>query len=175
MDNNNWYVMQIMTGREQVLSQLLNERIDSSILKECFVPMTKRLSQYRGSWNEREFVLFPGYLFVISDNIDEFYQKLKLIPEFTKILGNDGQGVLPLTTSDVSLVARFVNDDYVMEMSQGIIVNDRVKVMSGPLVGYEGNIVKIDRHKRICFIEVEFCGQLSRIKVGLEVIDRITE
>lgn len=175
MKKHDWYVMQIMTGKELKLARVINQRMDSTVLDKCFVPMAKRLKQYKGSWHEHEYVLFPGYLFVITKDINEFNQKLKAIPEFTKLLGNDGKGILPLIKQDIDLIRRFINDDCLMEMSTGYIVNDRVKISSGPLMGYEGNIKKVDRHKRVCFIEVNFCNQITLMKVGLEVIHKIEE
>lgn len=55
-------------------------------------------------------------------------------------------------------------------MSSGIIENDRVQILSGPLMGMEGNIRRIDRHKRIAYMEIEMFGRTVEMKVGLEII-----
>ena len=57
-----------------------------------------------------------------------------------------------------------------VEMSSGIIENDRVQILSGPLMGMEGNIRRIDRHKRIAYLEIEMFGRTVEMKVGLEII-----
>ena len=57
-------------------------------------------------------------------------------------------------------------------MSQGYIVGDKVNIISGPLVGYEGKIKKIDRHKRIAYIEVSLFDQVVVVQVGLEIISK---
>lgn len=55
-------------------------------------------------------------------------------------------------------------------MSSGIIENDRVQILSGPLMGMEGNICRIDRHKRMAYMEIEMFGRTVEMKVGLEII-----
>lgn len=42
----------------------------------------------------------------------------------------------------------------------------------GPLIGLEGLITKIDRHKRIAYVDVELLGKLTRVQVGLEIISK---
>ena len=56
-----------------------------------------------------------------------------------------------------------------MEMSEGIIEPSRIRILSGPLMGMEGQIRKIDRHKRKAWIEVELFGRIQRVEVGLEI------
>lgn len=36
--------------------------------------------------------------------------------------------------------------------------------------GTEGNIRRIDRHKRIAYLEIEMFGRTVEMKVGLEII-----
>ena len=54
-----------------------------------------------------------------------------------------------------------------MEFSQGVIEGDEVKVTKGPLKGQEAKIRKIDRHKRLAFLEMHMFGRTKVVKVGL--------
>ncbi|MCD8324465.1 MAG: hypothetical protein LUC32_05890 [Clostridiales bacterium] len=57
-----------------------------------------------------------------------------------------------------------------MEMSVGAIEGKTLQILSGPLGDVEdGRIVKIDRHKRKAFMEMELFGRTQRFQVGLEV------
>ena len=71
---------------------------------------------------------------------------------------------------EVELLMRIGTDKQLVEMSSGIIENDRVRILSGPLMGMEGNIRRIDRHKRIAYLEIEMFGRTVEMKVGLENI-----
>ena len=53
-------------------------------------------------------------------------------------------------------------------MSEGVIADGRTVVRSGPLRGREDLIRKIDRHKRVAFLDVGLLDQV-RVRVGLEI------
>ena len=57
-------------------------------------------------------------------------------------------------------------------MSTGYIEGDQVIVVEGPLKGYEGSIRKIDRHKRVAYLDLEGFEDVSSIKVGLEIVSK---
>lgn len=81
-----------------------------------------------------------------------------------------GDQIVPLVQEEVELLMRIGTDKQLVEMSSGIIENDRVRILSGPLMGMEGNIRRIDRHKRIAYLEIEMFGRTVEMKVGLEII-----
>lgn len=64
-------------------------------------------------------------------------------------------------------------EDQVVELSTGIIENDKVRIQSGPLVGMEGFIKKIDRHKRRAVLEIEMYGRVVEMKVGVEIVEKV--
>ena len=49
---------------------------------------------------------------------------------------------------------------------------DKIIINEGPLIGLEGLITKIDRQKRIAYVNVELLGKLTRVQVGLEIISK---
>ena len=57
-----------------------------------------------------------------------------------------------------------------MEMSEGIIENDRVIITKGPLKGNEGLIRKIDRHKRKAWLEIQMFRRTMEMQVGVEIV-----
>ena len=94
---------------------------------------------------------------------------LKKVIGLTKLIGI-GDQIVPLVQEEVELLMRIGTDKQLVEMSSGIIENDRVRILSGPLMGMEGNIRRIDRHKRIAYLEIEMFGRTVEMKVGLEII-----
>lgn len=59
-----------------------------------------------------------------------------------------------------------------MEMSEGIIEGDRVVVTRGPLKGREASITRIDRHKRLAWVDMDVFGRSKSIRVGLEIVSK---
>lgn len=87
----------------------------------------------------------------------------------TKLIGT-GDEIVPLVQEEIDLLMKIGTDKQLVEISSGIIENDRVQILAGPLMGMEGNIRRIDRHKRTAYLEIEMFGRTVEMKVGLEII-----
>ena len=101
----------------------------------------------------------------------DLYEELKHIDGMTKMIGT-GQEIVPLTDEEVEFIQHFGGEDKIVQMSEGIIENSQVKILSGPLEGMEAFIRKIDRHKRKAWLEIEMFGRMQRVEVGLEIISK---
>lgn len=86
-----------------------------------------------------------------------------------KLIGT-GDEIVPLVQEEIDLLMKIGTDKQLVEISSGIIENDRVQILAGPLMGMEGNIRRIDRHKRTAYLEIEMFGRTVEMKVGLEII-----
>lgn len=164
-----WYVVQVRTGSEESIRVQCERRIPRSILEECFIPYFEEKRRVQGEWRIQKKILFPGYIFVVTEEIEELYRQLAGIIGLTKLLGADGE-VIPLTDAETAFLRAFGGTEQVVKMSEGIIENSRVIVTSGPLQGKEGLIRKIDRHKRRAYLEIEMFGRIQAVQVGLEIV-----
>ena len=57
-------------------------------------------------------------------------------------------------------------------MSKGLIEGNQIYITQGPLKGKEGLIVKIDRHKRLAYLQLSMFHKELIAKVGLEIISK---
>ena len=141
--------------------------------QQCFrtllYPILPTEETISGRMAIQERILFPGYVFLIAQNLECLVNGLKKVIGLTKLIGI-GDQIVPLVQEEVELLMRIGTDKQLVEMSSGIIENDRVRILSGPLMGMEGNIRRIDRHKRIAYLEIEMFGRTVEMKVGLEII-----
>ena len=140
-------------------------------MEECFIPQYEEKKHFRGKWTVLKKILFPGYVFVVTDYLNDLYEELKHIDGMTKMIGT-GQEIVPLTDEEVEFIQHFGGEDKIVQMSEGIIENSQVKILSGPLEGMEAFIRKIDRHKRKAWLEIEMFGRMQRVEVGLEIISK---
>lgn len=164
-----WYVVQVRTGTEENIRQQCDNNIGNEIMDSCFIPYYEERRHVRGEWVTLKKVLFPSYIFIVTEEIEEVYKKLKTVIGLTKLLGT-GQEIVPLTEKEQIFIQRLGGDDHVVEMSEGIIEQSKVRVTSGPLMGMEGYIRKIDRHKRKAWMELELFGRKQMVQVGLEIV-----
>ncbi|HWT76048.1 MAG TPA: antiterminator LoaP [Mobilitalea sp.] len=164
-----WYAVQVRTGEEEKIKLLCNKIISGEILKECFIPYYERMKKYLGEWHKSSEILFPGYIFMVSDYIDELRVWVKKIPNLTKILG-DGKDIIPLNDKEIEFLRKFGKEDHSIRMSQGYIENEKIIITDGPMKDFVGTIKKLDRHKRIAVIEMEFFERITEIHIGMEII-----
>lgn len=164
-----WYVIQVRTGTEENICCQCRKIIDTSVLERCFIPYYQEKKKYQGEWHTRERILFPGYVFLVTDHLEELYDSLKDVIGSTRLIGT-GEEIVPLSEEEVTLLLRLGKEEQLVEMSTGIIENSQIRILEGPLMGMEGTIRKIDRHKRKAWLEIEMFGRIVEMQVGLEVI-----
>ena len=167
-----WYVMQVRTGTEERIRLQCERVISQEVLERCFIPYYQQKKRFQGEWHIQEKILFPGYVFLIAQNPEQLIEGLRKVIGLTKLLGS-GDEIIPLTPEETQLLLRMGKEEQVVEMSTGIIENAKVKIQQGPLVGMEGLIKKIDRHKRQAVLEVEMFGRTVEMRVGVEIVEKV--
>lgn len=164
-----WYVIQVRTGTEESIRVQCEKRIPSAILEKCYIPYYERMRRYEGAWHKEQKLLFPGYLFLISDQLEALYLSLKGVIGLTKLIGT-GREIVPLTEEETELIRRLAGEDALVEMSRGVIQKGKTVITDGPLKGLEGYIRKVDRHKRVAWLEIQMMGRTVETQVGVEVL-----
>ncbi len=169
-----WYVIQVLSGTEEDTMELLRKQIPKYLLRKCFVYYYENMQKYSGEWHKQKKLLFPGYVFAITEQVDSLYQELKKVKTLTRILG-DKECFIPLSEGEVAFLRSFGGEEELVGMSVGFIESDQVTITAGPLAGKEGCIRKIDRHKRTAKIQVEMFGQVINATVGLEIVHKTVD
>ena len=158
-----WYAVQVMTGREETVRDMCKRLIDRKQYNDIFVIRFDKAKRYYGTWHKEKEIMFPGYIFIDSDNPQQIYEHLKSVPELTKMLGRDKNEFTPIEAGKEAMFKAMVNDNYEISLSV---------VKEGPLSGMEVLIKKIDRHKRVAVLNAQMFEQDVDIKIGLEIIEK---
>lgn len=170
-----WYVVQVVGGREASAVRRIGRLCDAGTFERVFVPQREFARKSGGQWSVGRAVLFPGYVFVDTAEPERFAAELSRVSGLARLLasgdGDGGRRFIPISDDERALICAFTGEDGgVMRMSEAVAEGDRIRVVSGPLAGREAMVAKIDRHKRLAWIEAEMFGRRLRFKVGLEVV-----
>jgi transcriptional antiterminator NusG len=166
-----WYVIWVETGKEHKIRTILETQIPSDTYERIVIPEKLIRKKIKGEWQDVQSRLFPGYLFVVAEDIMPFACALKDVPEFTKMLKEDEE-IAPIYPDEEAVLKRLVDKNETVGMSTGIIENDKVQILEGPLVGMEGIVKKINRHKRTAVLQMELFDRSMQVEVGLEITEK---
>lgn len=145
--------------------------VDHHAMERCFIPYQEQLKRYMGQWHKEMMPLFPGYVFADSQDVDLLFEELKRVTGLTKLLGT-GSAIVPLTSEEIAILKRLGKEEQIVTISKGLIADNQVKILEGPLKELEGAICKIDRHRRKAWLELVMFGKIQRVEVGLEILEK---
>ena len=86
-----WYVIQTETGREEEVLYLMSRLLDKRLCSRYMILEAEWPKRSGGQWLLLRKAMFPGYIFVETEEAEEVFFQLKQIPKLTKILGNTEQ------------------------------------------------------------------------------------
>ena len=171
MNASNWYVIHVLTGSEQMICGSIKEMLEPELYQHCFVPMAERQHRVDGKFITLRKPLFPGFLFIISDRIEEVCASLYKIAKFKRIL-KTGNAFVSMQKEEVKAFSSLVDEAFNVTLSKGYIAGDQITITEGPLKGQEGRIRKIDRHKRMASVDLSFLGKTINVRVPLEIAEK---
>ena len=165
-----WYVIQVARGHEEAMAELIARVAPAEVLEECFYPQYETEIKLRGTWKRVATPLFPGYLIAVTNDAAGLEGELAKLPEFARVLSM-GERPVPLAKEEVELIGGFTHPgERVVPMSQAVKEGERVVVVAGPLLGHEGLIRDVNRHKSTATLEIDLCGRKVATRVGLAVL-----
>jgi transcriptional antiterminator NusG len=155
----------------------LLHQLDAEILtgeEQVYTPLIERIKRIRGMDQKVYIQMFPGYLFVDTNDPDGLTDRIhknrnKTLFWYCRMLRGD-EYALPISDEEQRWVKKFTGEGHVFASSTGILKAKRLTVISGPLKDFTGDVVKINRHKNTATIRLPFMGQLTDVVVGLEVV-----
>ena len=168
-----WYLLFVKGGMEDEICDFLQTQGF-----DAFYPKKKVVYRKQGIKTLVDKPMFPNYIFIDSEldhvNFSSEISKLKYIKDgILKEVKYDNEGTSALYEQEQIFLEKLLGRNRIVEYSIGFIENDRVIITEGPLMGLESNIIHIDRHKRVCTLQIEMLGQKREVKVSLEIVSKI--
>jgi len=169
-----FYAVQIWTGSEfRFLAAARRAAGEDAAL---IWPRRSLRIRRAGIWRDSLAPVFPGYLFVQAPAIgNDLYASLRGAPGFLRFLPSN-DNILALGLKDQQLLSHFLAFGEIVDKS--IVTfdeNRRIRVVSGPLKGLEGRIVRVDRRKGRARVKLELYENSFEIDFGFEALESALE
>jgi len=167
-----FFVIQVRTGKEQkYLKQA--DKVLQAPAQRLYWPRRALRIRRQGQWKNSVAAIFPGYLFLQTESIPPpLYWALKRISGFLRYL-KDNQHIEPLNARDREILLHFLSYGEIVQRSRVYFDQDnRIRVISGPLQGMEGRIVKVDRRKGRARVRLELYEDSFLIDFGFDALEQ---
>lgn len=174
-----YYVIQVKTGKEQQAIDDIKKYKSQEADFDVFAPYRKELRKYKSVFKEVTVRCFPGYLFVETDDAKKLFFDLYWVPGFTKLLGREGltYNFVPLDEDESRMI------DILYNAGSGrttpisdieVVEGEKIRIVTGPLMGIESTIKKVNLHKRLVTVEFMLCNRKVEAQVGINIITKIS-
>ena len=161
-------VMHVTPGHERAMARRVT-RLAGSALNDCFTLQTEYRVRRHGAWRQELLPTFPSYLFLDVADPELLEQRLGLLSGHAQI-PRVGERMAPLSSEDAATLRALGGADHVIRFSKGSVDNGELRVWRGALVGHEGLVRRIDRHKRCAWLRTGLGEGVMR--VGLELTSK---
>ena len=128
-----WCVIHVRDRGEQHAERLVAGLLPQSLDARCFHLTRNRKKKFQGKWQTVQEDLFPGYVFVDTDDPDRVYRELKKAPR-PKLLFSNDQYVSTLEQKESDFMELIADKSGVIGISRVAVDKvGTVRYLSGPL------------------------------------------
>ncbi|MDN4618078.1 antiterminator LoaP [Paenibacillus sp. PsM32] len=171
-----WYTFFVQTGKEDYIKKHIDRHYDDKQLK-CMIPKRIIPEKRQGIVKDEVKVLFPGYIFVKTHMIQDVYHSIKTTPHVYYLVGssscttaNTKEYFTKIPENQMNWLLQLFGQNHIIGYSDIMVLDENVQVISGPLMGKEAIIRKIDKRKGRAKIEVQLLNDIRLIDVGIEIL-----
>jgi transcriptional antiterminator NusG len=166
-----YYALQVKTRGEEKFMRLFREQ-NPYISLPLFFPQRCLDIRRGGRILPSRLPVFPGYIFLElgkEDSVLRYHWAFRRTEGFYRFLRSN-QDIIPLRNRDLELVLHFIRNPLAGKSKVYFNENSRIVVISGPLSGLEGRIVKVDKRKGRAKIKLDLYGDSFCIDMAFEVL-----
>ena len=169
----NFYAMQVKTRGEEKFMRLFRGK-NPDLNLPLYFPQRSLDLRRGGRIIPSKLAVFPGYVFLELDSDENIYKyqwAFRKTEGFYRFLRSN-QDIAPLQNRDLELVLHFIKEVGPLAGISKVYFdeNSRIVVISGPLSGLEGRIVKADKRKGRAKVKLDLYGDSFCIDLAFEVL-----
>ncbi len=169
VNNKNWYVVKVQSGREESIKEAIERRVKIEGLEEYFgkiiIPIERSVEMKNGKRVVRERKLYPGYLMVeveYNDQILYLFRETSGVGDF--VGGGPNHAPQPMPPHEVERMERSqmpgaVSDKKLPPPKPKFDRGDRVQVKDGVFSGMEGEVKDVLEAKGMVRVTLTVLGR----------------
>jgi transcription termination/antitermination protein NusG len=171
-----WYVINTYSGHEKKVKANLEHRLVSlgqrENVREIVVPTEQVVETKDGQKVQTEKRTLPGYVLVNMDMTPDALWVVKDTPGVTGFVGSSSDPV-PLTQAEVDRLLR-THSELRPKVRAEFSVGESVKVISGPLSDFTGEIAEINSEAGRVKVLVSIFGRETPADLSFDQVKKLT-
>jgi len=169
-----WYVINTYSGHENKVKLNLLQRIKSmnqeQNVKEIVVPTEQIVETKNGQKVLTEKRVFPGYVLVNMLMTDDSWSLVKNTPGVTGFVGSSNKPI-PLNAQEVDRILHTSTVEKPKAVAM-FSVGETVRVMSGPLSDFNGEIAEISEDQSKLKVLVNIFGRETPVELSFDQVKK---
>ncbi len=170
-----WYVINTYSGHENKVKQNLEHRVHTMSqernVRQVVVP-TEQVSEMKdGQKVSTEKRTMPGYVLVNMEMTDDAWGLVKNTPGVTGFVGSRNKPI-PLSKVEVDRLLHRETAERPRTRAQ-FSIGESVKVVSGPLSDFSGEISEINDDAAKLKVLVSIFGRETPVEVGFDQVKKV--
>ena len=171
-----WYVVQVYAGYEEAVKVDLLRHIKDEGLEDLFgdilVPSAKVKQFFDISSSPKvDQQLFPGYLLIEMEAVQEAMRLVLSTPRATRFLG--GKDPVPLSHKEIERVLMQMRGEVAVATKKSdFVVGSEIEVSEGPFAGFMGIVDRVDEEAEKLTVMVSIFGRMTPVELGFDQIKR---
>jgi transcriptional antiterminator NusG len=176
--NKRWYIVHAYSGMEKAVERNLRERIDRAGMQDKFgrilVPTEEVVELKNGKKTVTERRIYPGYVLVEMEMVDESWHLVKHTNKVTGFIGGAKNRPAPISDAEV---AKIVN-----QMQEGVdkpkpkvewTVGELVRVKEGPFTDFNGAVEEVNYEKSKVKVSVTIFGRATGVELDFAQVEKV--
>jgi transcription termination/antitermination protein NusG len=172
---NQWFIVQTLSGQEQKVKESIEKRVKTDemqdFVKEVLVPMEKVVEVRNQKKTVTSRKLWPGYVFVDMELLDENGRIIEkpwyFIKETQGVIGFvGGEPPVPTPTEEVEQIKNQISQSEETEKPKvNFEVAETIKINNGPFLNFSGVIEEIDPERGKLKVTVNIFGRNTPVEL----------
>ncbi len=171
MDEARWYVVHTYSGYENKVAQNLEKLVENRNMQDVIFDIkvpTETVTEIKDDkTHEYERKVFPGYVLIKMIVTDDSWFVVRNIRGVTGFVGPSSNPV-PLNDDEVAALGI---EKRVIEV--GYDVGDNVRIVDGPLEGFEGIVEELDTAKNYVKVKISMFGRETPVELELDQVEQL--
>jgi len=170
-----WYVINTYSGHEKKVKHNIEHRVSTmsqgANVRQVVVPTEQVSEMKNGKKETKEKRTMPGYVLINMEMTDDSWSLVKNTPGVTGFVGARDKPV-PLSKPEVDRMLHRETAERPRTRAQ-FTIGESVKVVSGPLSDFSGEIAEINEDAAKLKVLVSIFGRETPVEVGYDQVKKI--